>query len=51
MEIIVPIIQVQEIIIPLLIEEVLVHQLPDLLTLLLDKVFAVLAVRVRIAEL
>lgn len=51
MVIIVPIILVREIIILLLTEEVSVHQLPDLLILLLDKVFAVQVVQVQIAEL
>ena len=39
------------IIILLLTEEVSVHQLPDQLILLLDKVFAVQVVQVQIAEL
>ena len=51
MVIIVPIILVREIIILLLTEEVSVHQLPDQLILLLDKVFAVQVVQVQIAEL
>lgn len=51
MVIIVPIILVREIIILLLTEEVSVHQLPDLLILLLDKVFAVQVVQVQIVEL
>lgn len=51
MVIIVPIILVREIIILLLTEEVSVHQLLDLLILLLDKVFAVQVVQVQIAEL
>ena len=51
MVIIVPIIPVREIIILLLTEEVSVHQLLDLLILLLDKVFAVQVVQVQIAEL
>ena len=51
MEITVPIIQAQEIIIRLLIEEEQVHQLHGLLILLLDKVFAVQVVQVQIAEL
>ena len=52
MEITVPIIQVREIIILLLIEEEQVHQLHGLLIiLLLDKVFAVQVVQVQIAEL
>ena len=45
------IILVREIIILLLTEEVSVHQLPDQLILLLDKVFAVQVVQVQIAEL
>ena len=49
MVIIVPIILVREIIILLLTEEVSVHQLPDQLILLLDKVFAVQVVQVQIA--
>ena len=51
MVIIVPIILVREIIILLLTEEVSVHQLPDQLILLLDKVCAVQVVQVQIAEL
>lgn len=50
MVIIVPIILVREIIILLLTEGVSVHQLPDRLILLLDKVFAVQVVQVQIAE-
>ena len=51
MVIIVPSILVREIIILLLTEEVSVHQLPDQLIILLDKVFAVQVVQVQIAEL
>lgn len=51
MEITVPIIQAQEIIIRLLIEEEQVHQLHGLLILLLDKVFVVpVPLQVQIAE-
>ena len=51
MEITVPIIRVREIISRLLTEEEPVHQLPDLLILLLDKVFVVPApLQVQVAE-